>query len=71
MTAQEKYGKYSADFIRTDESDAKRIYLTFDEGYENGATSQILDVLKEKTVRRCSCDYAICQTAAGVDPTDD
>ena len=48
VTAQEKYGKYSADFIRTDESDAKRIYLTFDEGYENGYTSQILDVLKEK-----------------------
>ena len=48
VTAQGKYGKYSADFIRTDESDAKRIYLTFDEGYENGYTSQILDVLKEK-----------------------
>lgn len=28
----------------------KRLYLTFDEGYENGYTSQILDVLKEKNV---------------------
>lgn len=48
VTAQEKYGKYSADFIRTDDADTNRIYLTFDEGYENGYTSQILDVLKEK-----------------------
>ncbi len=48
VTAQEKYGKYSADFVRTDDADTKRIYLTFDEGYENGYTSQILDVLKEK-----------------------
>ncbi len=45
---QEKYGKYSADFIRMEEGDTKRIYLTFDEGYENGYTSKILDVLKEK-----------------------
>lgn len=28
----------------------KNIYLTFDEGYENGYTSQILDTLKEKEV---------------------
>ena len=28
----------------------KTIYLTFDEGYENGYTSQILDTLKEKKV---------------------
>ena len=48
VTALEKYGKYSADFVRTDDADTKRIYLTFDEGYENGYTSQILDVLKEK-----------------------
>lgn len=48
VSAQEKYGKYSADFIRTGEEEAKRMYLTFDEGYENGYTAQILDVLKEK-----------------------
>ncbi|RDU22851.1 chitooligosaccharide deacetylase [Anaerosacchariphilus polymeriproducens] len=50
VSYQEKYGKYSADFIKpTDEGDGKkRIYLTFDEGYENGFTGQILDVLKEK-----------------------
>ncbi len=29
----------------------KVIYLTFDEGYENGYTSQILDVLKDKGVK--------------------
>lgn len=50
VSYQEKYGKYSADFIKsTDEGDGKKkIYLTFDEGYENGFTEQILDILKEK-----------------------
>lgn len=28
----------------------KELYLTFDNGYENGFTSRILDVLKEKKV---------------------
>ncbi|MBR1738287.1 MAG: polysaccharide deacetylase family protein [Firmicutes bacterium] len=31
-------------------ADEKVIYLTFDEGYENGYTEQILDTLKEKNV---------------------
>ncbi len=31
-------------------TDAKRIYLTFDCGYENGNTARILDVLQEKQV---------------------
>lgn len=31
----------------------KYIYLTFDEGYENGYTSKILDVLKENNVKAC------------------
>ena len=31
-------------------TDLKNIYLTFDEGYENGYTAGILDVLKEKNV---------------------
>ncbi|MBZ4654314.1 MAG: putative 30,6 kDa protein in fumA 3region [Peptococcaceae bacterium] len=30
---------------------AKSIYLTFDEGYENGLTGQILDVLRENQVK--------------------
>lgn len=46
---QEQYGeKYAVEFIRENE---KNIYLTFDEGYENGYTAQILDVLKEKNVK--------------------
>ena len=42
---QEKYGKYDADFIK---ANTENVYLTIDEGYENGYTAQILDVLKEK-----------------------
>lgn len=48
LTAQEQYGQYQADFIKLGDEEENRIYLTFDEGYENGYTSQILDVLKEK-----------------------
>lgn len=44
---QNKYGKYNAVFIK---ENTKKIYLTFDEGYENGYTSKILDALKEKKV---------------------
>lgn len=44
---QKKYGKYDAVFIQ---DNTKKICLTFDEGYENGYTSKILDVLKEKQV---------------------
>lgn len=57
---QEKYGSHSVRFIMN-ESDEKTIYLTFDEGYENGYTSQILDVLKEKNVKAVffiTMDYA-------------
>lgn len=42
---QDKYGILNAHFI---EENDKNIYLTFDEGYENGYTAQILDILKEK-----------------------
>lgn len=45
---QEKYGKYGAYFIGPNEG--KKMYLTFDEGYENGYTEPILDTLKEKRV---------------------
>ena len=59
VTAQEKYGELGGLFVdlsRTDASAAeepakKQIYLTFDEGYENGYTAQILDTLKEKNVK--------------------
>ena len=41
-------------------TDTKTIYLTFDEGYENGYTNDILDILKEKSVPAaffCTGDY--------------
>ncbi|MEG0691605.1 MAG: polysaccharide deacetylase family protein [Oscillospiraceae bacterium] len=43
---QVKYAEYDAMFIMPD--DEKKMYLTFDEGYENGYTATILDTLKEK-----------------------
>lgn len=45
INAQNSYGKYDADFIAPQ---TKTVYLTIDEGYENGYTAQILDTLKEK-----------------------
>lgn len=45
---QKKYDKYGA--LCLDTKGEKVIYLTFDCGYENGVTSQILDVLKEEKV---------------------
>ncbi|MDL2234250.1 polysaccharide deacetylase family protein [Ruminococcaceae bacterium OttesenSCG-928-L11] len=45
---QQKYGKYGAYFIAPN---APKVYLTFDEGYENGMTADILDTLKEKNVK--------------------
>lgn len=44
---QKKYGDYEANFIGS-HTDDKVIWLTMDEGYENGYTEKILDVLKEK-----------------------
>lgn len=41
--------KYDAIYLFP--GDEKIIYLTFDEGYENGYTAQILDILKEKNVK--------------------
>ncbi|WP_404458174.1 delta-lactam-biosynthetic de-N-acetylase [Oceanobacillus kapialis] len=41
----EKYGAYYAD-----KSGEKNVYLTFDNGYEEGYTDDILDVLKKKEV---------------------
>ncbi len=45
VNAQEKYK--GNDFLTTD----GKICLTFDEGYENGFTAEILDILKEKQVK--------------------
>ena len=41
--------KYDAIYLES--TDDKVIYLTFDEGYENGYTGKILDTLKEKNVK--------------------
>ena len=47
---QEKYGDtYNAIFIK--EADEKKIYLSFDEGYEYGYSESILNTLKEKNVK--------------------
>ncbi len=43
---QEKYGDKGALFLMP--KGEKKVYLTFDEGYENGYTEKILDELKEK-----------------------
>ena len=48
LQLQEKYGGYHVNFIGPDK---KRIYLTIDEGYENGYTAEILDILNEKNVQ--------------------
>lgn len=45
---KELFRKYNTFYI--DEKRGKSIYLTFDEGYENGHTAQILDVLKKCNV---------------------
>jgi peptidoglycan-N-acetylmuramic acid deacetylase len=43
-----QYGEYGAEAIS---EDSEKILLTFDQGYENGYTAQILDTLKEKNVK--------------------
>ncbi len=56
------YGDYIKDMhaVYTGDTTKKRVYLTFDEGYENGFTAGILDTLKEKKVPAiffCTGDY--------------
>lgn len=46
---QEKYGDYGAFFIMP--TDSNCVTLSFDQGYENGYTTPILDALKEKEVQ--------------------
>ncbi len=43
------FSKYNSFAIKEDQK--KVIYLTFDQGYENGYTAKILDALKEKKVK--------------------
>lgn len=47
LSAESQYSALGAHFIG---ADAPVIYLTFDQGYENGYTPAILDTLKEKQV---------------------
>ncbi len=48
-STKELFRKYDTYYL--DERKTKTIYLTFDEGYENGYTSVILDTLKEYGVK--------------------
>ncbi len=57
-----QYNEYDAYALSKDE---KQIILTFDQGYENGYTTKILDVLKEKNVKAIfflTGDYAKKET---------
>lgn len=59
VNAESKYSESGGLFVG--DSEHKRLWLTFDEGYENGYTEKILDVLKEKNVRAVffvTYDYA-------------
>ncbi len=51
VSYQEKYGSYGAYFVRTSIGEDKVIYLTSDEGYENGCTPAILDALAETNTK--------------------
>jgi len=48
VSCNQKYKEYDAIFVG---EDSKKVYMTFDEGYENGYTAPILDTLKEKGVK--------------------
>ena len=48
LLLQKQYASMDAKWLLDDD---KKICLTFDEGYENGYTPQILDTLKEKKVK--------------------
>lgn len=62
VSFNEEYADDNAYALTADES---RILLTFDQGYENGYTAQILDILKEKNVTAIffiTGDYAKSET---------
>lgn len=46
-----KLSDYDAIYTGPTSSKNKSLYLTFDEGYEEGYTNKILDILKEKNVK--------------------
>lgn len=59
VNAEERYQNLSARFL----PEGKKICLTFDEGYENGYTAEILDVLKERNVKAVFfVTYDYCRT---------
>ncbi len=60
---EEKYRKYDASFIMPETEQA--VYLTFDQGYENGYTSKILDTLKEK---QCTAVFFVTMHYATSNP---
>lgn len=50
ITAKQKEDLEKYRGVYMDENNKAALYLTFDEGYENGFTSRILDILAEKNV---------------------
>ena len=61
VKAEEKYKSLGGRFLTS----GKNICLTFDEGYENGYTSEILDIIKEKNVKAVFfVTYDYCKTSA-------
>lgn len=60
VNAEERYQAFGARFLPS----GKKICLTFDEGYENGYTAAILDVLKEKGKKAVFfVTYDYCRTS--------
>lgn len=51
VSSQEFFETKGYKAVTLDGNTDKKIYLTFDCGYENGNTSKILDVLKEKNIK--------------------
>lgn len=60
---QNKYGEYGGLYIMP--ADEPKMYLTFDEGYENGYTPVILDALKEKD---CKAVFFVTASYAKANP---
>lgn len=59
VKAEARYQDFSARFL----PEGKKICLTFDEGYENGYTADILDVLRERNVKAVFfVTYDYCRT---------
>ncbi|MBO5377114.1 MAG: polysaccharide deacetylase family protein [Ruminiclostridium sp.] len=60
VKAQEKYKDCNGEFL----CDDGKILLTFDVGYENGCTAEILDTLKEKNIKAVFfVTYDYCKTS--------